>query len=168
MLRCDGELLFLRLEPGQLLLQIRDLLMQATLARQGFACEIFATTGERGTSLTVELGLLLCQVLDLDLQTLATGGDVGHTAPHLLQKFQLLLIGVVQRLTRILRSIECRIRLGFEDKAEALPQAHGCLASRCATRAGRLAQPTGNSARRVGPEPPTRLANHVRLVRPQG
>ena len=67
---------------------------------------------------------LLLELGDLQLEALAAGGDVGHAATHLLEQLELLLVGVVQRLARVLGLVQGLVRLGLEDQGEALPEAH--------------------------------------------
>ncbi len=97
---------------------------QAGAAGQRLAGEVLAAAGERGLGLLLELGALLLELGDLQLETLAAGGHVGHAAAHLLQQLELLLVGVVQRLARVLRLVQGLVRLGLEDQGEALPEAH--------------------------------------------
>ncbi len=75
----EGELLLLALERGVLRLQVRHLLLEGGAARERLAGQVLAAEGERLAALVLQLGGLRLQLVELELQTLAGGGDVGHT-----------------------------------------------------------------------------------------
>ena len=60
----------------------------------------------------------------LQLQPLAAGGDVGHPSPHLLLHLQHLRVAVVERLVRVLGTVERLVGLGTEDQPDALHETH--------------------------------------------
>ena len=121
-----GELLLLHRQLLELHVQVGDLLADGGLADQRLASQVLATGRQRRPGLVIELGQLLVQAGDLQLDPLAAGGHVGHAAPDLLQHLQLLLVGVVQGLCGILRLVHGRVGLGAEDHLEALPHSsHG-------------------------------------------
>ena len=99
--------------------QVGHLLLQAGPAGQRLAGQVLAAGGERLAALVLQLVRLLLQLLDLELEALAGGGDVGHAAAHLLQHLQLLLVGVVEGLARVLGPVERLVRLGAEDQLES-------------------------------------------------
>ena len=72
--------------------------------------------GERLAALPLELVRLLLELLHLQLEALARGRDVGDAAAYLLQHLELSLVGVVERLARVLGAVESLVRLGAEDQ----------------------------------------------------
>jgi len=94
------------------------------LPLQRLAGQVLAADLQRLAALLGQLGVLLLQLLDLQLQALAGGRHVGHPAAHLLQHLQLALVGVVQGLTRILQTVQRLVRLGLEDHRHSLHHAH--------------------------------------------
>ena len=70
--------------------------------------------------LLCELVGLLLELVDLELDALAAGGDVGHAAAYLLQQLELPLVAVVEGLARVLGLVEGLVGLGPEDQADAL------------------------------------------------
>ena len=92
-------------EPGLLLDELLVLGLQAVeLCRDGRPAaqaprgEVLAVLRECLTRLVLQLGGGLLQLLGLQLDPLPGRGDVGHAPPYLLQLFELLLVGKVERL----------------------------------------------------------------------
>ena len=104
--------------------QVGLLLLHAGAAGQGLAGEVLAAGGERLPALPLELVGLLLELLELQLEALARGRDVGHAAAHLLQHLELALVGVVEGLARVLGAVERLVGLGTEDQLEPLHDAH--------------------------------------------
>jgi hypothetical protein len=94
-------------------------------AGEGLPGQILPTGLHGLFGLGVELVGLCLQLLPLHLQPLAGGGDVEQAPLHLLKHLELLLVGVVQRLARILHLVDGLGGLGLEDHREPLPQTHG-------------------------------------------
>ncbi len=114
-----ADLVVLRLELGQLLAERGP-------ARQRLAGEVLVALLQRGLGLALQLVGLLLQPLGLQLDPLAGRGDVGHPPPDLLQLLELLLVGEVQRVARVLHLVQGLVRLGPEDVTDATPRAcHG-------------------------------------------
>ena len=106
-------------------LEVGDLRGEPGLAGQGLACEVLAARADRLLGLALELGRLLLELVDLELDPLAAGGDVGDTAAYLAEELELALIAVVQRLARVLGLVERLVGLGLEDQADPLHETHG-------------------------------------------
>ena len=124
----DRQLLLLDGQLLELHVQVGDLLAQGGLADQRLPGEVLASGRQGGAGLVIELGQLLVEAGDLQLDPLAARGHVGHTPADLLQHLQLLLVGVVQGLRGILSLVHGRVGLGAEDHLEALPHSgHGSL-----------------------------------------
>jgi hypothetical protein len=68
--------------------------------------EILPTGGHRLARLRVELDDALLELGLLQLEPLLGGDDVGDAALDVLQQLELLLVGVVQRLGRVLGAVE--------------------------------------------------------------
>ena len=105
------ELLDLDVEPLQL--GLREL-----LALERDTGEVLAVLREGLTGLRVELDDLLLELLLLQLQTLLGGDDVRDALLDVLQQLHLLLVAVLERLSRILCSIEHPVDLGFDYRGE--------------------------------------------------
>ena len=73
----------------------------------------------------LELVALLLQLVGLQLDPLAGRGDVGDGAADLGQVLELLVVGEVERLPRVLEPVQRLVPLGLEDRAQTLPKAHG-------------------------------------------
>ena len=106
-------------------LEVGDLGGQAGLAGQRLAGEVLAVHGQRLLGLALELGGLLLELVDLQLDALAAGGDVGDAAAYLAQQLELALVAVVERLARVLGLVERLVGLGPEDQADPLHETHG-------------------------------------------
>ena len=97
-------------------------------ARRGqrLAGQILVALLQRGLGLALQLVGLLLQPLGLQLDPLARRGHVGHAPPHLLQLLELLLVGEVQRVARVLHFVQGLVGLGPEDVAYPTERAcHG-------------------------------------------
>ena len=97
----------------------------AGLAGQRLAGEVLAAHRDRLLGLALELGGLLLELVDLELDALAAGGDVGDAAAYLREQVELALVAVVERLARILGAVEGLVGLRPEDQADALHETHG-------------------------------------------
>ena len=99
-----GQLVLLRLE---LLDLVEDCSSPwITVLRSSAARKILAALGQGLTRLRVELHELLLVLLRLHLQALLGGHHVGDPLLHVLQQLDLLLVAVVQRLTRVLGPVQ--------------------------------------------------------------
>ena len=120
------ELLLLVADLVVLGLELGELLAQRRPARQRLAGQVFVSLSQRGLGLTLQLVGLLLQTLGLQLDPLACRGDVGDAPAHLLQLLELLLVGEVQRVARVLHLVQRLVGLGPEDVAYPTERAcHG-------------------------------------------
>ena len=117
------QLLLLRLELLALLHDPLQLGLGRGLARQRLAREILAAGLERLARLAVELVDLLLHGRVLHLEPLLRRRHVGDPALDVLELAQLLLVGVVERLVRVLGAVERLRELRFDDHAQACHQA---------------------------------------------
>ena len=125
-LRGLHELLLLVADLVVLGLELGELLAQRRPAGQRLTGQVFVALSQRGLGLTLQLVGLLLQSLGLELNALARRGNVGHAPAHLLQLLELLLVGEVQRVTRILHLVQGLVGLGPEDVANPTERAcHG-------------------------------------------
>ena len=79
---------------------------------------------ERLLRLLGQLVGLQVELVGLELDPLAAGGDVGDSPAHLLQQLELPLVGVVERLPRVLELVQGLVGLGAKDQGHALKDAH--------------------------------------------
>ena len=107
-----------------LALQVGDLLGESGLAGQGLASEILTADLHGLLSLPGELVLLLFELVHLQFEPLAAGGDIGNTAADLLQQFELLLVGIIEGFVGVLGFVQGLIGLGAEDRRDPLEDAH--------------------------------------------
>ena len=121
----DRELLLLvdeRLLLGLELLHLRverlQLALGELLALQRDAREILAILRERLARLRVQLDDLLLELLLLELEALLGRDDVGDALLDVLEQLHLLLVAVLQRLTRILGLVEHPVDLGLDYSGE--------------------------------------------------
>jgi hypothetical protein len=84
------------------------------LALQRRASEVVPAGRHRFARLAVELVSLLVQRRLLQLQPFLGGDDVGDSLLDVLELLDLALVGVVERLTRILGPVEQLRDLGFD------------------------------------------------------
>ena len=111
-----GELLHLRVEALQLLLHRR-------LPLERLPREVLAVRGERLARLRLELDDVLLELLRLELEPLLRGDDVGDAALDVLELLEHLLVGVVERLVRVLGPVEQLRVLRLDDRHRARQQA---------------------------------------------
>ena len=88
--------------------------------------QVLAVLRERLACLVLQLGGGLLQLLGLELDALLRGRDIGEAPLHLLQLLDLLLVGEIERLARILRLVEDLVCLGLDDVRQALHHTHLC------------------------------------------
>ena len=91
--------------------------------------------------LVLQLGPLLLELGCLDLDPLSGGGDLGDAATDLLEVLELLLVGEVEGVARVLGAIEDPVRLGTEDVQKALEQAHRAVVLQYAPDDRRVRRP---------------------------
>ena len=120
----EGELLLLALQLGVLGLEVGDLGGQRRLAGQRLAGEVLAAHLQRLLGLPLQLGGLLLELVDLQLDPLAAGRHVGDAAAHLREQVELALVAVVEGLARVLGAVQGLVGLGPEDQADALHETH--------------------------------------------
>ena len=106
MLLARDELLLLVLQPLHLRVEILELLLDPRLALERLAGKVLATGGECLARLGIQRDDVLLQLLGLELEALLGRHDVGDAPLHVLQRLQLLLVGVVEGLLRILRTVQ--------------------------------------------------------------
>ena len=114
-----GQLGLLLLELGDLLVERLQLGLGHVLALERDAREVLVAGRKRLTGLRVELDDGLLELLGLHLQALLRGDDVRDALLDVLQRFQLLLIAVVERLARVFRPVEQPRDLGLDDGGHA-------------------------------------------------
>ena len=117
--------------------EVGDLLVDGGTAGQRLAGQVVAAGGDRLLRLCLQLVSVALKLLHLQLEALTAGGDVSDPPAHLGQQLQLLLIGVVERLARVLVLVEDLVRLGFADQGESTAHAHPVWTSRSAERSSR-------------------------------
>src|SRR5581483_11955669 len=100
------ELLLLVVEPLHLDVELLELLLDAGLPLECLPGEVLVPGRERLTRLLLELDDALLERAALHLEPLLRRDDVGHAALDVLQELELLLVGVVERLGRILRLVD--------------------------------------------------------------
>ena len=115
LLRGLDELLLLIADLVVLGLELGELLAQRGPTCQRLAGQVLVALPERGLGLALQLVGLLLQPLGLQLDPLARRGHVRHAAAHLLQLLELLLVGEVQRVARVLHLVQRLVGLGSED-----------------------------------------------------
>ena len=108
----------LRLQVGDLRADGRARRVSASRARSSRPCR------DRLLRLRLQLVRAGLQLLHLQLEALAAGRDVGDPAAYLRQQLELLLVGVVERLARVLVLVEDLVGLGLEDQGEAGTHGH--------------------------------------------
>ncbi len=94
-------------------LQLR---LHRRLAGQRLASEILAAGRQGLPRLVVQLVDLLLHRRVLHLQPLLRRRHVGNATLDVLELAELLLVGIVERLARVLSAIERLRELGFEDQ----------------------------------------------------
>ena len=132
----EGQFLLLALKLGVLNLERLDLGGEPGLACQRLTRKILAPHLDRLLCLRLQLHALLLELGDLQLDPLATGGDVGHPAAYLREQIELALIAVVESFARVLGAVQRLIGLGPEDQGDALPQTHGMRPFSCVSAHG--------------------------------
>jgi hypothetical protein len=105
-----GQLLLLVDDGGVLGVEVLQLAGDGLAPREGLAGEGLVVLGQRGLGLVGQLVALVLQLLGLDLDALARGGDVGDGALHLGEVVELLLVGEVERLAGVLHLVQRRVR----------------------------------------------------------
>ena len=112
------SVLLLRLELLHLRVQPLQLALGELLALQRDAREILAVLRKRLTGLRVQLDDLLLELLLLQLQALLGRDDVRDALLDVLEQLHLLLVAVLQRLSRILGLVEHPVDLGLDYRGE--------------------------------------------------
>ena len=92
--------------PRDLLVEILELALDERLALERLAREVLAAGGERFAGLRLELDEALLELGGLHLQPLLRGRHVDDAPLHVLEQAELLLVGVVERLRRVLGAVE--------------------------------------------------------------
>jgi hypothetical protein len=94
--------------------------------------DLFTILLERAPGQPVEAGPIRLDLARLDLQLLLRGVDVCDAPAYALQRLELLLVRQVERVGRVLHSIERPVGPRPEEQLGALPQSHGfhCPCSR--------------------------------------
>ncbi len=118
--RC--ELLLLLVELLDLPVEILELLLRERLPLERGAREILPTGRDRVAGLRVQLDQALLQLVGLELKPLLGGRDVRDPPLDVLEQLTLLLVGVVQRLGRVLRPVEELVQLRLDHQGHALDQ----------------------------------------------
>ena len=121
LLLLDQRLLLL-LELGDLLVERLQLALGELLALERGAREVLLAGRERLAGLRVELDDLLLELGLLELQALLRRHDIGDALLDVLQQLHLALVGVLERLARILRAVEELVDLRLDDGGH--PSAH--------------------------------------------
>ena len=117
LLLARDELLLLVLQLLHLRVEILELLLDPGLPLERLPGEVLAAGGECLARLRVERDDVLLQLLRLELEPLLGRDDVGDAALDVLQRLELLLVGVVERLVRVLGAVQQRAELRPDDLA---------------------------------------------------
>ena len=120
MLLLLGQFLVLRLHPV-------DLLLGGGLAGQRLPGQVLPALPERGLGLVPQMGDGLPQLRFLQLEPLPLGGDLDQRLADLGDVVEHLLVGVVERLVRVLGGVKRVICLGREDVAGSGEKTHDGL-----------------------------------------
>ena len=118
------QLVLLALELLALDVEVLQLLLRPALRSRATAGQVLAALLQRRPGLVVELLDALLDLGRLEVEPLPAGGDVRHSATHFLQHFELLLVGVVERLARILGPVQHLAGLRLDDRREPAHEAH--------------------------------------------
>ena len=119
MLLVRDELLLLVLQLRHLRVEILELLLEPRLSLERLTREVLAARAERLACLRVELDDVLLELLGLELEPLLRRDDVRDPSLDVLQRFQLLLVRVVERLLGILSSVQQGGELRLDDLSGA-------------------------------------------------
>ena len=109
------QLLLLRLELRDLLVERLQLGLRERLALERHAGEVLAALGQRLARLGVELDDLLLELRGLHLKALLRRDDVGDALLDVLEQLDLLLVAVVERLAGVLGPVEQPRDLRLDD-----------------------------------------------------
>ena len=101
-----------------------DLLLGRRLALQGLPCQILPAEPQRRLGLLLQVISRMLQLLFLQLDPLARGGDGNEGLAHLGELIEHLLIGQIQHLVGLLRSVERLVGLGCEYVVRSLEKGH--------------------------------------------
>ena len=115
-----GQFLVLRLHPV-------DLLLGGGLAGQRLPGQVFPALSERGLGLVPQVRDRLPQLRFLKLESLAFGGDLDQCLADPGDVVEHLLVGVVQRLVRVLNGVKRLVSLGREDVVGSGEKTHDGL-----------------------------------------
>jgi hypothetical protein len=118
LLPCD-EVVLLGLELLDLVVEPLELQLRRGLLLERLACEILAVGGERLSRLGLELDDVLLDLLRLDLEPFLRRDDIGDAALDVLGLRLHLLVGVIERLGRVLRPVEQLRELRSHDQRRA-------------------------------------------------
>src|SRR5439155_25150381 len=88
-----------------------ELLLDPGRPLEGLAGEVLAIGSDGLARLRVERDDILFELRGLELEALLGGADVRDSALDVLQRLELLLVGIVECLVRILCAIEQRAEL---------------------------------------------------------
>ena len=154
---CCDQLVVLGLQPF-------ELGGDAGPAAERLAGEVLAVLGERLAGLVLQLGGGRLELLSLELDPLAGGGDVGDAALHLRELLDLLLVREVESVAGVLDPVQGLVGLGLDDARQPLHHTHALVLSPPAycnssvgppgTKGARLhlvAAPAATSAAHVSP-----------------
>src|SRR5207237_5091238 len=109
------ELLLLVVELLHLAVELLELLLEPGLPLERLPCQILTVRSEGLPRLGFELDDVLLELRRLELQPFLRRDDVGDPALDVLQRLELLLVGVVERLARVLRAVQERRELRPDD-----------------------------------------------------
>lgn len=118
------ELVLFGLEAGVLGGEVGDRLVEGHFAGEGRAGRIVIAFGDGIASGPIQLGALLSELGDLELDPLAAGGHIGHAAAYLLQQGELRTVALVELSLERLDITGVPVFAGAEDSGQTLPDGH--------------------------------------------
>ena len=124
LLRRIFELFFFDLEAAMLGIEADDRLVERHFAGKGGPGRIVITIGNGSACDLVQLSALLIELVDLQLDSFATGGNVGDSTAYLLKQSELRAITFIQPFFERLNITVVPFLTGAEDLRQSLPSAH--------------------------------------------
>ncbi len=118
------ELVLFGPEAGVLSGEVGNRLVQRHFAGESRTGSIVVAVGNGRAGRPIQLSALLGELGDLELDALATGGHIGHSAAYLLQQCELRTVALVEPPFERLDIAGVPVFAGPEDSRQTLPDAH--------------------------------------------